>query len=71
VRDWARLGATSILVAVITFGSQVSWHGPWAWYAPMIAGLAVTLFLARLPSRLTRLAPRLARRPPRLGWPET
>ena len=58
VRDWARLAATSVLVAVITFGSQVSWPGPWAWYGPMIAGLAVTLFLARLPLRLTRLPAR-------------
>jgi hypothetical protein len=60
-RDWTRLAATSVVVVVITFGSQVSWHGPWAWYGPMIAGLAVTLFLARLPARLTRLPPRLTR----------
>jgi hypothetical protein len=52
VRSWTRLAATSALVVIITFGSQVSWRGPWAWYAPMIAGLAVTLFLARLPSRV-------------------
>jgi hypothetical protein len=58
VRDWARLAATSFLVTVITFASQVSWRGDWAWYASMIAGLAVTLFLARLPLRLTRLSPR-------------
>jgi hypothetical protein len=60
-RHWSRLAATSVLVAVITFGSQVSWRGPWAWYAAMIAGLAVTLFLARLPRRLARLPRRLAR----------
>jgi hypothetical protein len=58
--SWARLAATSFLVTVITFASQVSWPGPWAWYAPMIAGLAVTLFLARFPLRLARLGPRLA-----------
>jgi hypothetical protein len=52
VRSWTRLAATSVAVVIITFGSQVSWHGPWAWYAPMIAGLALTLFLARLPARL-------------------
>jgi len=57
VRDWTRLAATSAIAALITFVSQVSWHGPWAWYAPMMAGLAVTLFLARLPYRLARLAP--------------
>jgi hypothetical protein len=54
VRNWARLAATSVLVTVITFASQGSWRGPWAWYAPMIAGLAVTLFLARLPQRRAR-----------------
>jgi hypothetical protein len=57
VRSWARLAATSVLVTAITFASQISWHGQWAWYAPMIAGLAVTLFVARLPLRLTRLSP--------------
>jgi hypothetical protein len=52
VRSWARLAATSFVVTVITFASQVYWRGPWAWYGPMIAGLALTLFLARLPPRL-------------------
>jgi hypothetical protein len=68
-RDWARLAATSVLVTVITFGSQVSWSGPWAWYAPMIAGLALTLFLARLPLRLTRLPLRLTRVAPGMARP--
>jgi len=35
----------------ITFVSQVSWRGPWAWWAPMVAGLLLILFLARLPMR--------------------
>jgi hypothetical protein len=51
VSSWPRLAATSLVVTVITFASQVYWRGPWAWYAPMIAGLAVTLLLARLPLR--------------------
>ena len=55
VRSWARLAATSFEVTVITFASQVYWRGPWAWYGPMIAGLALTLFLARLPLRLAGL----------------
>ncbi len=55
-RNWARLAATSAAVAVITFGSQVPWRGPWAWYGPMVGGLAVTLFLARLPLRSGSLA---------------
>lgn len=60
-RDWPRLAATSVLVTVITFASQVSWRGPWTWYATMIAGLAVTLFVARLPRRLALLPERIAR----------
>ncbi|HUA31551.1 MAG TPA: hypothetical protein VMC03_21910 [Streptosporangiaceae bacterium] len=67
VRHWSRLAATSVLVTVITFASQVSLRGPWAWYAVMVAGLAVTLFLARLPRRLARPPRCLARIPQRLG----
>ena len=52
VRSWPRLAATSVAATIITFGSQVSWRGPWAWWAAMIAGLGVTLFCARLPLRL-------------------
>jgi hypothetical protein len=48
-RSWSRLVATSIAAATITFVSQVSWHGPWSWWAPMVAGLGLTLFLARVP----------------------
>jgi hypothetical protein len=51
VRSWPRLAATSVAAVTITFASQISWRGPWAWWAPMIAGLGVTLFLARLPLR--------------------
>jgi hypothetical protein len=51
VRSWPRLAATSVAAVTITFVSQVSWHGPWAWWAPMVAGLGLTLFLARLPLR--------------------
>jgi hypothetical protein len=35
----------------LTFVSQEPWRSPWSWWAPMIAGLALTLFLARLPLR--------------------
>ena len=51
VRSWPRLVATSAAAVTITFVSQVSWRGPWAWWAPMVAGLGLTLFLARLPQR--------------------
>jgi energy-coupling factor transporter transmembrane protein EcfT len=50
-RDWVRLAATSAAVVTLTFVSQASWRSPWTWWAPMVAGLALTLFLARLPLR--------------------
>ena len=63
VRAWTRLAATSVAVVIITFGSQASWRGPWAWFAPMIAGLALTLFLARLPPGPPFRLPSLLRPP--------
>ncbi len=60
VRSWPRLVATSVAAIIVTFASQVSWHGPWSWWTAMIAGLGLTLFCARLPQRLQR---RLALRP--------
>lgn len=50
-RNWVRLAATSAAVVTLTFVSQAPWRSPWAWWAPMVAGLALTLFLARLPPR--------------------
>jgi len=47
--SWARLIATSLAAATLTVASQVPWRGPWIWWAPMIAGLGLTLFLARPP----------------------
>ena len=49
VRSWPRLATTCAAATIVTFGSQVSWHGPWSWWTAMIAGLALTLFCARLP----------------------
>ena len=51
VRTWPRLAATSAAAVTITFASQVSWHDPWGWWVPMVAGLGLTLFFARLPPR--------------------
>ena len=51
-RDWSRLIPTSVAAAAITLLSQVTLHGPWAWWTPMIAGLGLTLFLARIPGGL-------------------
>jgi hypothetical protein len=49
--NWPRLIATSVTTTVLTFASQLSWRSPWTYWAPMIAGLALTLFLARIPPR--------------------
>jgi len=40
---WPRLLATSIVAGTLTFVSQSQWRGEWAWWLPMIAGLALTL----------------------------
>ena len=50
-RSWPRLVATSLTSATLSLGSQVSWHGAWSWWVPMVVGLGLTLFLARVPSR--------------------
>lgn len=69
-RDWTRLLGTGTAAVVLTFFSQIHWHNPWSWWTPMIAVLALTLFLARP----RRAGPRPARREqlsrgdgPRLG----
>jgi hypothetical protein len=49
--NWSRLVPTSVATATVTFVSQLRWHAPWAWWIPMIAGLALTLFFARVPRR--------------------
>ncbi len=46
-RHWSRLFPTGCAVVVLTFFSQIQWHNPWAWWTPMVTGLALTLFLAR------------------------
>jgi hypothetical protein len=47
-RSWSSLTATALAAATLTFASQASWRGPWTWWTPMVAGLGVTLFLARV-----------------------
>ena len=49
--SWLRLVATSLAAAAITLISQVSWPGPWIWWASMVGGLGLTLVLARVPLR--------------------
>jgi hypothetical protein len=46
--------ATSLAAAALTFASQGSWRGPLSWWAPMVAGLGLTLFFARVPLRKRR-----------------
>jgi hypothetical protein len=45
-RDWARLLATGSVAVLLTFFSQVQWRNPWAWWTPMVAGLALALVFA-------------------------
>jgi len=47
--SWPRLAATSAATTALTFASQLPWKSPWTWWAPMIAGLVLALFLARVP----------------------
>jgi hypothetical protein len=61
-RSWPRLIATSLAATTLTVVSQASWRGPWSWWAPMVAGLGLTLFLARVPLRASA-----RRAPPRAG----
>ena len=61
-RSWARLVATSLTAATLTFVSQVSRRSPWIWWAPMVAGLGLTLFFARVPRRAAD------RDPPHAFW---
>ena len=53
-RSWPRLIATSIAAAALTAASQIPWRDPWGWWAPMVAGLGLSLFLARVPLRIPR-----------------
>lgn len=46
-RSWPRLIAASVCAALVTFVSQGWWRSPWAWWLPMLAGLGLTLLLAR------------------------
>jgi hypothetical protein len=45
--SWSRLIPAGLAAVAVTFASQLPWRSPWGWWALMMAGLAVTLFLAR------------------------
>jgi hypothetical protein len=55
--SWRSLAATSFAATAVTLASQLSWHGLWSWWCPMIAGLALTLFAARTPPLCARMLP--------------
>ena len=46
---WLSLITTSVIAGLLTFGSQVSWRGPWSWWLPVVTGLALAMVAARLP----------------------
>jgi hypothetical protein len=48
VRSWERLLASACAATVVTFVSQGWWRNVWTWWVPMMAGLALTLALARV-----------------------
>jgi len=45
--SWSRLIKTAVVASVLTVFAQAPWHDPWIWWSPVMAGLALTLFLAR------------------------
>jgi len=49
-RQWSRLVPTAVAVSTLTFLSQASWRGQWTWWGAMVAGLLVSLTLARAAS---------------------
>jgi O-antigen/teichoic acid export membrane protein len=61
--SWSRFLPVSIAVVVVTFAAQLDWRGAWGWWTLMVAGLAVTLYLAR------RSQPVLVPRPLASGTP--
>ena len=46
--DWRRLFPTGCIAVGLTFFSQIQWRNPWAWWTPVVAGLALALFFARV-----------------------
>jgi hypothetical protein len=45
-RRWPHLLPTAAVTSTLTFVSQATWRGEWAWWTPMVAGLAVTLLFS-------------------------
>jgi hypothetical protein len=47
-----RLTATAVATTIMTLAAQIPWRDPWAWWIPLLAGLAITLVLARSAAHL-------------------
>ncbi|HEV2239705.1 MAG TPA: hypothetical protein VGR98_01570 [Streptosporangiaceae bacterium] len=45
-RRWPHLLPTAAVTSTLTFVAQATWRGEWAWWTPMVAGLAVTLLFS-------------------------
>ncbi|MGD0560731.1 MAG: hypothetical protein ABSA93_37895 [Streptosporangiaceae bacterium] len=69
--EGGRFWLTGLAATTVTLVAQVGWHGPWSWWVPMLAGLAVTLALARGP-RVPPGQPAAESGATRMqnGWPE-
>jgi hypothetical protein len=62
-RSWPRLAAAAAVAAAVTFAAQIPWHDPWRWWLLMITGLALVLWLARVPPASQRIGAALAVEP--------
>jgi hypothetical protein len=58
-----RLAVTALATTAVTMAAQVSWRNPWAWWVPLLCGVAITLALARGPRRCRTDVPKDPRRP--------
>ena len=63
-----RFWLTALAATIVTLVAQVGWRGPWSWWIPMLAGLAITLALARPPGYQVLAAPGPTKM--QNGWPE-
>lgn len=61
--SWSRLIAISLAAVILTVASGAGWRGPWSWWAPMVAGLGLTVLLARVPQRNRASQPALPASP--------
>jgi hypothetical protein len=49
---WVRLIVAGLIAGGVTAEGQATWHGVWAWWAPLVAGLLLLLAVARRDWRL-------------------